>query len=270
MRGFVLAVVASLALAGCASPERPTLTAPPEPSVTTTTELPLAVLDPSVDVTFFGFPFGMEAALAEMAALAGDRWDVRAGGERGLCAALDQDADAAFFAVSVEAPTIPCDLDVGSIGTRAVYVYASDDVPPLDVDLLRQVFVDAGVPPHQAVGTDEAEWEWVIHDLLATQRPPPDRAVLEFDPGSIRAAVEAGDTIAYSAFTPDLIGRPAACVAAEPEGVCVDADDRSAYPLVVPVWFAATSPDLFDRLLESMLAPAIVELSASGGVVIDG
>ncbi|MEM8707082.1 MAG: hypothetical protein AAGE98_11545 [Actinomycetota bacterium] len=269
MRVTVVAIVMSLVVAGCSSAERPSLSAP---SATTTTVFDSGpiVLDPSVDITFFGFPFGMEAALAAMAPNAGGGWDVRPGEGRGVCAALEQGLDAALFAVSVEPPAVPCDREVRAIGTRAVYVYASDDVPTVDVDLLRRVFVEPGAPPHRAIGTDVAEWEWVIHELLASDPPPPDRLVLEFDPGSIRAAVEAGDTIAYSAFIPELVGRPARCVAPAPDAPCVDPDDRTAYPLQVPVWFAATSDDLFDRLVASMLSPEIVERSAEGGVVIDG
>ncbi|MEO0492136.1 MAG: hypothetical protein AAF081_01830 [Actinomycetota bacterium] len=256
--------------AGCATGERPTLSSPPATAAVTTTEVPLARIDPSVDITFFGFPFGMEASLEAMAVADGGRWDVRPGDGRGLCAALEQGADGALFDLAVDPPPIPCALDVRSIGTRAVYVYASDDVPELDLDLLRAVFVDAGRPPHLAIGTDQAEWEWVIHDLLSATPPPPDRLVLAFGPDAIREAIAAGDTVAYSAFTPADVGLAARCVAAIAGGPCIPPSDRDGYPLVVPMWFGVTSMALETELITAMLKPDIVAASAAGGVVIEG
>jgi hypothetical protein len=151
-----------------------------------------------------------------------------------------------------------------------VYLYASHDVPPLDLDLLRAVFVDIGRPPHTAVGTDQAEWEWILHELLSNESPPPDRVVLALGPDAIQAAVASGNTIAYSALTPDDVGLPARCVAASAGAPCIAPDDRDRYPLLVPMWFAATSATLANELVTAMLQPDIAAASASGGVVIEG
>ena len=151
-----------------------------------------------------------------------------------------------------------------------MYLYASHDVPPLDLDLLRAVFVGIGRPPHTAVGTDRAEWEWVLHELLSDESPPPDRVVLALGSDAIRAAVESGNTIAYSALTPADVGLPARCVAASAGAPCIAPDDRGRYPLLVPMWFAATSATLANELVTAMLQPDIVAASASGGVVIEG
>ena len=197
---FVPLLVALTFATSCGSGERPTLSAPPQVVPPTTTEVKLAPIDPTVDVTF----------------------------------------------------------------------YASHDVPPLDLDLLRAVFVDIGRPPHTAVGTDQAEWEWVLHELLSNESPPPDRVVLALGPDAIQAAVASGNTIAYSALTPDDVGLPARCVAASAGAPCIAPDDRDRYPLLVPMWFAATSATLANELVTAMLQPDIVAASASGGVVIEG
>lgn len=266
----MLLLVVAVVAAACSSSERPTLSPAPETTIPTTTEVVLARIDPGVDVTFFGFPFGMEAALEAMATASGALWDVRPGDGRGLCDAADQGAAGALFDVAVEAPAVPCELGVRSIGTRAIYVYASDDVPALDLDRLRSVFVEPGRPPHTAVGTDRAEWEWVIHELLSTASPPPDRSITAFGPSAIREALAAGNAVAYSSFTPDDVGLPARCVAAAPGAECVEPDDRDRYPLLVPMWFGATSAELEAALVAAMLEPEIVAASATGGVVIEG
>ncbi len=267
---FAPLLVALTFASSCGSGERPTLSAPPQVVAPTTTEIELAPIDPTVDVTFFGFPFGMEASLEAMAAASEGRWDVRPGDGRGLCDALDQGVGGALFDLALAAPNVPCALEAQAIGTRAVYLYASDDVPPLDLDLLRAVFVDIGRPPHTAVGTDQAEWEWVLHELLSNESPPPDRVVLALGPDAIRAAVAAGNTIAYSALTPDDVDLPARCVATSASAPCIAPDDRERYPLLVPMWFAATSVTLANELVTAMLQPDIVAASASGGVVIEG
>ncbi len=267
---FAPFLVALTFAASCGSGERPTLSAPPQVVTPTTTEVELAPIDPTVDVTFFGFPFGMEASLEAMAAASDGRWDVRPGGGRGLCDALDQGVGGALFDLALAAPIVPCALEAHAIGTRAVYLYASHDVPPLDLDLLRAVFVDIGRPPHTAVGTDQAEWEWVLHELLSNESPPPDRVVLALGSDAIRAAVASGNTIAYSALTPDDVGLPARCVAASAGAPCIAPDDRGRYLLLVPMWFAATSATLANELVTAMLQPDIVAASASGGVVIEG
>ena len=123
---------------------------------------------------------------------------------------------------------------------------------------------------HTAVGTDQAEWEWVLHELLSNESPPPDRVILALGPDAIRAAVAAGNTIAYSALTPDDVGLPARCVATRASAPCIAPDDRERYPLLVPMWFAATSATLANELVTAMLQPDIVAASASGGVVIEG
>ena len=51
---------------------------------------------------------------------------------------------------------------------------------------------------------------------------------------------------------------------------CIAPDDRDRYPLLVPMWFAATSAALANELVTGMLQPDIVAASASGGVVIEG
>lgn len=267
---FALLLVALTFAASCGSGERPTLSAPPQAVAPTTIEVKLAQIAPAVDVTFFGFPFGMEASLEAMAAEEEGRWDVRPGDGRGLCDALDQGVGGALVDLALAAPTVPCALEARAIGTRAVYLYASDDVPPLNLDLLRAVFVDIGRPPHTAVGTDQAEWEWVIHELLSNELPPPERVVLALGPDAIRAAVAAGDTVAYAALTPDDVGLPARCVAISVGAPCIAPDDRERYPLLVPMWFAATSATLANELVTAMLQPDIVAASASGGVVIEG
>ncbi len=175
-----------------------------------------------------------------------------------------------MFDLALAAPNVPCALESQAIGTRAVYLYASRDVPPLDLDLLRSVFVDIGRPPHTAVGTDQAEWEWVLHELLSNESPPPDRVALALGPDAIRAAVAAGNTIAYSALTPDDVSLSARCVATSASAPCIAPDDRERYPLLVPMWFAATSATLANELVTAMLQPDIVAASASGGVVIEG
>ena len=58
---FAPFLVALTFAASCGSGERPTLSAPPQVVTPTTTEVELAPIDPTVDVTFFGFPFGMGA-----------------------------------------------------------------------------------------------------------------------------------------------------------------------------------------------------------------
>jgi hypothetical protein len=120
------------------------------------------------------------------------------------------------------------------------------------------------------VGTDRAEWEWVLHELLSNESPPPDRVVLALGSDAIRAAVASGNTIAYSALTPDHVGLPARCVAISGGAPCIAPDDRDRYPLLVPMWFAATSATLANELVTAMLQPDIVAASASGGVVIEG
>ena len=267
---FALLLVALTFAASCGSGERPTLSAPPQAVAPTTIEVKLAQIAPAVDVTFFGFPFGMEASLEAMAAEEEGRWDVRPGDGRGLCDALDQGVGGALVDLALAAPTVPCALEARAIGTRAVYLYASDDVPPLNLDLLRAVFVDIGRPPHTAVGTDQAEWERVIHELLSNELPPPERVVLALGPDAIRAAVAAGDTVAYAALTPDDVGLPARCVAISVGAPCIAPDDRERYPLLVPMWFAATSAALANELVTAMLQLDIVAASASGGVVIEG
>ena len=122
---FAPLLVALTFAASCGSGERPTLSAPPQVVTPTTTEVELAPIDPTVDVTFFGFPFGMEASLEAMAAASGGRWDVRPGGGRGLCDALDQGVGGALFDLALAAPIVPCALEAHAIGTRAVYLYAS-------------------------------------------------------------------------------------------------------------------------------------------------
>ena len=149
---FAPLLVALAFASSCGSGERPTLSAPPQVVAPTTTEIELAPIDPTVDVTFFGFPFGMEASLDAMAAASEGRLDVRPGDGRGLCDALDQGVGGALFDLALAAPNVPCALEAQAIGTRAVYLFASDDVPPLDLDLLRAVFVDSGRPRRGSSG----------------------------------------------------------------------------------------------------------------------
>ena len=265
---FAPLLVALTFAASCGSGDRPTLSAPPQVVAPTTTEVELAPIDPTVDVTFFGFPFGMEASLEAMAAASEGRWDVRPGDGRGLCDALDQGVGGAFRSRAGRPTCRVRSRRKRSAPERCTSMRRTTF--HLDLDLLRSVFVDIGRPPHTAVGTDQAEWEWVLHELLSNESPPPDRVVLALGPDAIQQRSLPATRSPTRRLRPTMSTFPARCVATSASAPCIAPDDRERYPLLVPMWFAATSVTLANELVTAMLQPDIVAASASGGVVIEG
>ena len=139
----------------------------------------------------------------------------------------------------------------------------------LDLDLLRacsSTSADLPIRPWVRIGPSGSGYSTSccrtnLHRRIGGPRPGPD---------AIQAAVASGNTIAYSALTPDDVDLPARCVATSASAPCIAPDDRERYPLLVPMWFAATSVTLANELVTAMLQPDIVAASASGGVVIEG